>query len=74
VLKPLDQRTARVLDRRGQPLPVAATLTERDDAGQAMLVADVSLAQLSPGDYVLEVSAGSGAETQKRFVAVRVVR
>jgi VWFA-related protein len=73
-LKPLDQRTARVLDRRGQPVPVAATLTERDDAGQAVLIADLNLAQLSPGDYVLEVSVASGSLKQSRQVAIRVVR
>jgi hypothetical protein len=74
MFKPLDRRTARLLDRRGQPIPVEASLTERTDDGQVVLAADLNLSQLSPGDYVLEVSAVSGAETQKRQVALRVVR
>ena len=74
VLEALDQRTARVLDPRGQPLPLEATLTERDDAGQPMLVADLNLAPLSPGDYVLEVAVASGAESQRRQIGIRVVR
>jgi hypothetical protein len=74
ILKPLDKRTTRLLDRRGQPIPVSATLTERPDEGQSMLAADLNLSQLSPGDYVLEVSVASGTETQKRQVGLRVVR
>jgi hypothetical protein len=73
-VKALDRRAARVLDQRGQPLPVEATLTERDDAGQTTLVADLNLAQLSAGDYVLDVSVGGGADTQRRQVALHVVR
>src|SRR6185295_4703509 len=59
-LKTLDQRTARVLDRRGTAIPLEVTLTERDDAGKTTLVADLSLAPLGAGDYVIEVTAGSG--------------
>jgi VWFA-related protein len=73
-LKPIEQRTARVLDQRGKPLPLDVTLTERDDAGRTILVADLNLAPLSPGDYVLEVAVASGAENQRRQVGIRVVR
>jgi hypothetical protein len=72
--KPIEQRSARLLDRRGQPLPLDATLTERDDAGRTTLVADLNLAPLSPGDYVLEVVVASGADTQRRQIGMRVVR
>jgi hypothetical protein len=74
VLKPLDQRIARVLDRRGQPLALGATLTERETDGKSAVVVDVNLAPLAEGDYVVEVSAGSGAETERKLVALRVVR
>jgi len=74
VAKVLDRRTARVLDRRGQSLPVPAALTERDDAGRQILVADINLAPLSPGDYVLDVTVASGTETQQRLLAFRVIR
>jgi VWFA-related protein len=72
--KPLDQRTARVLDRRGQPLPLGATVTERDVDGKPQLAVDVNLAPLSEGDYLIEVTAGAGTITDQKIVAIRVVR
>jgi hypothetical protein len=75
ILRPLDRRQARVLDRKGQPLPVAATLTEREILpGTTVLAADVNLAPLAEGDYVVEVVAGSGVDEARRLVAFRVVR
>jgi hypothetical protein len=74
ILSSIDRRVARLLDRRGQPVPVDATVTERDDAGRPILVADLNLAPLSAGDYVLEITAGQGDDTQRRYVGMRVVR
>jgi VWFA-related protein len=74
ILSPIERRVARLLDRRGQPVPVDATVTERDEAGRPTLVADLNLAPLSAGDYVLEITAGQGDDTQRRFVGMRVVR
>jgi VWFA-related protein len=68
----LDQRIGRVLDRRGQPLPLTAALTDRDVSGRTVLAADVLLAPLAPGDYLVEVVAGRGAETVRRLVAFRI--
>ncbi len=76
-LSPLDQRSARLLDRRGQPLPIDATVTERPAQGGApgsVLVADVNLGPLAPADYVLEVTAGHGTDTERRLIAIRVIR
>ena len=70
ILKPLDQRQARLLGKTGQPLAVAATVTERDPQ---TLAVDVNLAPLSPGDYVIELTAGAGAETERRLVGIRIV-
>jgi hypothetical protein len=50
------------------------TLTERDDNGRTLIVADLNLAPLGPGDYVLELSVGSGADNERRQVAFRLVR
>ena len=64
----LDTREARLLDRAGNPLPVQVTLAEKTGA----LVADVNLAPLAPGDYILELrvtGAGSSANTK---IAIRV--
>jgi len=74
ILKALDQRTARLLDRRGQPLAIETALTDRDANGAAMLAADLTLAALGEGDYLIEVSAGSGADKQRALLAFKVVR
>jgi VWFA-related protein len=70
---PLDQRQARLLDRSGKVLPIEVTLTERQTpAGVAILAADVALSPLAPGDYLLEVTASSGATSIKKLLAIRV--
>jgi len=74
ILKALDQRTARLLDRRGQPLPFEIALTDRDANGVQALAADLTLAALGEGDYLVEVSAGGGADKQRALLAFRVVR
>jgi hypothetical protein len=74
ILKPLDTRVGRLLDRRGQPLAVAVTVTERDADGTPVVAADMNLAPLSDGDYVIELVAGSGGATERKLVAIRVIR
>jgi VWFA-related protein len=71
---PLDQRQARLLDQKGQPLPLEATVTERDDGGHRTLAVDLNLAPLGPGDYVFEITGAAGGKREQRFVAIRVVR
>jgi len=57
--------TGRVLTREGQPLPLQVAVTERTDEKSSVrfLVADVTLAPLAQGDYVLEVQAGRESAT-----------
>jgi hypothetical protein len=74
IVSSLDQRSARLLDRRGQPLPIEATLTELTATSGTVLAADVNLGPLAPADYVLDVTASHGADTERRLVAFRVVR
>ena len=74
IVSSLDQRSARLLDRRGQPLPVEATMTERSATSGSVLAADVNLGPLAPADYLLEVTASHGADTERRLVAFRVIR
>jgi VWFA-related protein len=74
ILVPLDRREARLLGRNGQPLAVPVNLTERQTNGRNMLAADVTLAPLTEGDYVIDVTAGSGADVEQRRVAIRVIR
>jgi hypothetical protein len=56
-----DTATARLLDRSGKVLQVPVQMSERADAveGVRWIVADVTLAPLAPGDYAIEVNAGS---------------
>jgi VWFA-related protein len=52
--------TARLLDRTGKPFPVPVASAMRDDAdGSRWASAEVALAPLAPGDYLIEVSADS---------------
>ena len=52
--------SARLLDRTGKPFPVPVASTTRTDAdGARWASAEVSLAPLAPGDYLIELSADS---------------
>lgn len=68
ILKPLDSQTARLLDRKGQPLEVPVSI----NATGALLVADVNLAPLSIGDYVVEVIAKAGDASEQRLTGIHV--
>ena len=72
--KALDDRTARLLNRRGEPLAVPVALTERTDGDRLVLAADLTLAPLADGDYVIEVTASSGGTKVQKLLAFRVVR
>jgi VWFA-related protein len=73
-LGPVERREVRVLDRRGQPLALGATLTAQETDGRAMLAVDLNLAPLTDGDYIIEVTAGQGTDVERKYVAIRVVR
>ena len=62
-----------LVDRAGAPLrvPVASRVETID--GQAWAVAEVSLAPLSPADYVLRVVVGQGAGAVTSLTAIRLV-
>jgi VWFA-related protein len=63
--------SARVLDRAGAPIELPVTLGDRTDAaGQRWLTADVILAPLAPGDYLVELEAKKNTV----LAAIRVVR
>ena len=54
-------------------LPV--TIAERtDDSGQRWLTAEVTLAPLAPGDYIIEMSGTSKGMAQTILAAIRVVK
>jgi VWFA-related protein len=63
--------TARLLDRNGQVIPIALTVTVRaDDTGRRWVATDLVLAPLGAGDYVIELEAGG----RTTMTAVRVTR
>jgi VWFA-related protein len=70
----LDQRSARLLSRTGQPLAIPVAVTERETDGRKVVAADLNLAPLSAGEYVIELTVGRGTETVVRLVAFRVVQ
>ena len=67
----------RLLDKAGEPLAIPVTIGERTDqqTGQHWLTADITLAPLSAGDYVVELSHdASGGVQHKVITAIRVTR
>ncbi|MCC7008286.1 MAG: VWA domain-containing protein [Acidobacteria bacterium] len=69
-----DAVSARLLDRRGQPLREHIDVgVERADGPRAVWV-DLALGAFAAGDYVIEMTAGRGDLREIRDVAFRVVR
>ena len=69
--------TGALLDRNGTRTVVPVVAGERTDAatGQRWLTADITLAPLGPGDYVVELSTVKARrETLKSLVAIRVTQ
>ena len=68
--------TGVLLDRNGTRTAVPVTTGERSDAstGQRWLTADITLAPLGPGDYVVELATTAGNEQKKTLVAIRVTQ
>ena len=65
--------SARLLDRKGQPLAVPVTATVRENGGGREAVAEAMLASLAPGDYLVELTLGDGASRQVVVMAIRIV-
>jgi VWFA-related protein len=65
--------SARLLDRRSQPLAVPPTAALREEAGVRVATAELTLLPLGPGDYLLELSVQHGQMADKVIAAFRVV-
>ncbi len=67
--------TARLLNRVGQPMAVPVTLAERLDESLQLrvAVAELALAPLAPGEYVVEVAAAKGTATSTITYGFRIV-
>lgn len=68
--------TGVILDRNGNRTIVPVVAGERTDTatGQRWLTADITLAPLGAADYVVELTATSGAQQKKTLVAIRVTQ
>ena len=66
-----DPVTARLLDRTGKPLAVPVAAAVRDDSdGSRWQTAQLALAPLAPGDYVIEMAVGD----KRMITAFRVIQ
>jgi VWFA-related protein len=65
-----------LLDRTGTKTAVPVPVGERTDggSGQRWLTADVTLAPLGAGDYIIELTSTAGREQRRTLVAVRVTQ
>jgi VWFA-related protein len=67
--------SARLLNRLGQPMAVPVTLAERIDESLQLRVslAELALAPLAPGEYVVEVTATKGTATSTVSYGFRMI-
>jgi VWFA-related protein len=66
--------TARLLDRTGKPMAIPIAVVPRTDAdGSSWQTADLALAPLAQGDYVVELSLDSAAEPHRTLVPFRII-
>jgi hypothetical protein len=68
--------TGALLDRNGTRTAVPVVTAERTDTatGQRWLTADITLAPLGPGDYVVELTVAQGTEQRRTLVGIRVIQ
>ena len=67
--------TARLLTRTGQPMPLVAAFTTRvdEEKAQALGVAELNLAPLAEGEYVLELSIVKDGKTGIAAYGFRII-
>jgi len=70
----IDSREGRVLGRDGVPLELALTVSDTEEAGSRFVVAELNLAPLTAGEYIIEVTATSAGKSDSAHLAIRVGR
>jgi VWFA-related protein len=73
VAGPTPALSARLLDRKGQPLAIPVAAAVREESYLQVASAELALAPLAAGDYLVELSMQRGSRSDKVVVAVRVV-
>lgn len=74
VTGPVESKQVRILGRDGVPLGLQVTVKELEDGGVNYVVADLNLAPLTQGEYVLEAIATGQGRTESSLLAIRVTR
>jgi hypothetical protein len=69
---PLDGRVARLLDQRGQPLPVPVNVAEDESKSPKRFVLTLSLAPLARGYYSIELNATASGASERRLIPLQV--
>ena len=70
----VEERTARLLGRDGVPLELAVAVSEHEQGAIKFLVADLNLAPLTAGEYVIEVTGRTGGRPETAMLAFSVGR
>ena len=69
-----DSREARILGRDGVPLELTVNMRDLEEAGARFIVADLNLAPLTAGEYIIEARATGGGRSDSAHLAIRVGR
>jgi VWFA-related protein len=72
VLGPVDGFAARLLDRYGLPLNFKIAVEDQPVLNARRLIANLSLTSLGRGDYVIELTASAGQQSEPHYVAFRI--
>ncbi|MFO7695369.1 MAG: VWA domain-containing protein [Vicinamibacterales bacterium] len=73
VAGPAPTVSARLLDRNGQPLPLPVATSVREEAYLRIASAELALAPLGPGDYLVELIVQRGPRSDTVLLAFRIV-
>ena len=75
VLGPAESVSAELLDRNGKaiPVPVQSALKREESSGLTWATADLTLAPLAPGEYVIKTTVQRGTDRQELVTAFRMV-
>jgi hypothetical protein len=65
--------TAEVLDRAGRALQVPVRTSVRTENGMTWASAEVTLAPLAPGDYLIRLKVEASGKSQEVMTGFRVV-
>jgi len=68
VTAPMDGRMARLLDARGQPMPIPVNISDDETVTPRRLVVNLSLAPLARGSYSIELDAAAGPAHDRRLI------